>query len=144
MTNSAMSDQDWHPIATAPKGDTSPMARTQKAIVECGYWLAECLRLGWSRQQLDFLEELWWKHHDDHGHLKQRVEEGPMSAAVRRPINTAPKDQTIAVWNGEWWSPAYHSPEGWCADVDGELLRIDPQPTHWMPLPAPPHQETDQ
>lgn len=41
----------------------------QKAVIACGYWLSECLRLGWRREDLDFLEALWWKHHDDQGRL---------------------------------------------------------------------------
>lgn len=44
--------------------------RTQRAIMACGQWLAECLRMGWSRDQLDALEALWWDHHDERGNLK--------------------------------------------------------------------------
>ena len=35
-----------------------------------GEWLAECLRLGWSRDDLDALEALWWKYHDEDGRLR--------------------------------------------------------------------------
>ena len=44
--------------------------RTRKAIQKCGEWLALCLRLGWSRDQLDALEALWWEHHNECGNLK--------------------------------------------------------------------------
>ncbi len=30
------------------------------------------MKLGWKKEQLDFLEELWWKHHDDYGKLVRR------------------------------------------------------------------------
>lgn len=43
--------------------------RTRKAIRECGEWLAACRRLGWRLEDLDTLEALWWKYHDDHGNL---------------------------------------------------------------------------
>lgn len=42
----------------------------------CAEWLAECLRLGWKRTDLDWLETLWWKYHDEHGRL---IEAAPAS-----------------------------------------------------------------
>lgn len=56
--------------------------RTQRATVACGLWLAECLRLGWERQQLPALEELWWRHHDDSGRLVPWVVVPPVAAAA--------------------------------------------------------------
>lgn len=47
--------------------------RTLKAVRDCGEWLAECLRLGWRKTDLDFLEALWWKYHDDQGNLVAAV-----------------------------------------------------------------------
>ena len=47
--------------------------QTQQAVAECGRWLVGCLDLGWSRNELDFLEALWWLHHDDLGRLKSDV-----------------------------------------------------------------------
>lgn len=44
--------------------------RTRKAIKECAQWLAYCLSIGWSKSDLDALEELWWKYHDYQGRLK--------------------------------------------------------------------------
>lgn len=72
-----------------------------------------------------------------------------------QPIETAPKDGEILVYNGESVSPSmwYESNEfrnfgeegGWCSadyDVGGSLYEgvdvIKPQPTHWMPLPDAP------
>ncbi len=49
------------------------MTRTSKAVIACGYWLSACLKLGWSRADFDWLEALWWEHHDDHGNLKSEV-----------------------------------------------------------------------
>lgn len=42
---------------------------TLKARKACLYWLHFCLSIGWSRDVLDDLEALWWKHHDRHGRL---------------------------------------------------------------------------
>ncbi len=60
-------------------------------------------------------------------------------------ISTAPKDGTqILIWNGQdtvvaWWDDVYIwvSPGAWIS----YLNRSDTdeyEPTHWMPLPAPP------
>lgn len=72
-----------------------------------------------------------------------------------QPIETAPKDGTaVDVWcNGcrypdaefrfevEWDEDG--GEQGWCHNLsDYETVRwwlIDPQPTHWMPLPEPPN-----
>ena len=45
---------------------------THKATRACAMWLTECLRLGWSRKELDFLEEIWWKYHTNQGDLKKK------------------------------------------------------------------------
>jgi hypothetical protein len=69
------------------------------------------------------------------------TEAGP--SAAWRPIESAPRDEgDILLWGedrmgaqrqfvGGWWPVA----EDW-ATVDGEVIRFDA--THWMPLPAPP------
>lgn len=52
------------------------------------------------------------------------------------PIATYPDDGSDAVvWNGQPWRGYFQEPDGWFADVDGELLRIDPPPTFWIPAP---------
>lgn len=38
--------------------------RSKRAWKLCAEWLAYCVRIGWSRGQLDALEALWWEHHD--------------------------------------------------------------------------------
>lgn len=43
--------------------------RTQRALRACAYWLSFCLKIGWSKESLDGLEKLWWRHHDDSGNL---------------------------------------------------------------------------
>jgi hypothetical protein len=45
--------------------------RTRDAVRLCAEWLAACIRLGWRHDELDFLEELWWKWHDHRGQLKE-------------------------------------------------------------------------
>lgn len=41
------------------------MEKSQRAIKACAEWLAYCLSIGWSRDDLDGLEELWWKFHSE-------------------------------------------------------------------------------
>jgi hypothetical protein len=43
---------------------------SQKALKQCAKWLAYCLKIGWSKEQLDRLEAIWWKYHDENGNLK--------------------------------------------------------------------------
>lgn len=38
--------------------------KTEKASKKLAKWLAYCLEIGWSKDHLDALEELWWKYHD--------------------------------------------------------------------------------
>ena len=57
-------------------------------------------------------------------------------------ISTAPKDGTrLLLWMREWAAPStgqyYGESSGWGMFWDGAMYRF--QPTHWMPLPAPPH-----
>ena len=63
-----------------------------------------------------------------------------------QPIETAPRDGAfVLVWNGYWISAAkYWEPydgtyrRGWVSETTELLELIEPQPTHWMPLPAAP------
>jgi hypothetical protein len=43
--------------------------RTVSAIKKCAKWLSYCLEIGFRKDQLDDLEALWWKFHDDSGNL---------------------------------------------------------------------------
>lgn len=68
------------------------------------------------------------------------------SAAPASPwkaIDTFQDDGQVVVWNGQPWRGYYEENDGWSADLDGELLRLDPQPTHWIEEPpaSPPAQE---
>ena len=45
------------------------MTPTRQATQACAEWLAACIRLGWRKGDLDFLEALWWKYHDERGRL---------------------------------------------------------------------------
>jgi len=44
--------------------------KTLKAIKTCSYWLSYCIKIGWNKNDIDQLEELWWKFHDDNGNIK--------------------------------------------------------------------------
>jgi hypothetical protein len=35
----------------------------------CSKWLDTCRELGWRREDMPFLCDLWWKYHDDDGQL---------------------------------------------------------------------------
>ena len=64
-----------------------------------------------------------------------------------REISEYMDDGEVIVWNGQQAYLAYYQdPDGWFADVDGELLRIVPEPTIWIrvpkALPDPPVDET--
>lgn len=43
--------------------------RTNKAITACATWLAYCVEIGWSKEQVPGLEKVWWEHHDERGNL---------------------------------------------------------------------------
>lgn len=65
-----------------------------------------------------------------------------------QPIETAPKDGTFFLaWNGNWrgvaqyFEPAYEDDPIW---VDETTEFIHPPPTHWMPLPPPPKENSDE
>ncbi len=41
-----------------------------RAIRDCADWLLFCLYIGWKKSDLDALQKLWLKYHDDDGRLK--------------------------------------------------------------------------
>lgn len=63
-----------------------------------------------------------------------------------QPIETAPKiegDRLLVAWPNRqawvtigFWSDEYHGLKAWADDMTENPFV--PQPTHWMPLPAPP------
>ena len=42
---------------------------TRRAVQLCADWLSMCLRIGWKRTDLDALQAIWWRYHDDEGNL---------------------------------------------------------------------------
>ena len=42
-----------------------PIGASYRAVEKCRQFLTICLDIGWQTSELDALEELWWKHHDD-------------------------------------------------------------------------------
>lgn len=86
----------------------------------------------------------------------------PRPLSEWRPIETAPKDgRFVDLWNGgrvtdaRWCTPDGHCEDhkAWCfleaeEAVEGRGIRwnwweLDRVPTHWMQLPAPPTQESE-
>lgn len=61
----------------------------------------------------------------------------PARAEGWQPIETYADDgEVVVVWNGQPYLGYYQDADGWFADMaDGDLLRIDPPPTHWTPCP---------
>ena len=59
-----------------------------------------------------------------------------------QPIETAPLNREIILWNGEEVTSGWHSMAlGWASafEIGSEHgLDMVPPPTHWMPLPNPP------
>ncbi len=44
--------------------------KTRKGIQKCAEWLSYCISIGWSKDDLDGLENIWWQYHDGNGNLK--------------------------------------------------------------------------
>ena len=44
-------------------------SRSRQAIRKCADWLSYCLSIGWRKSDLDALQALWWKYHDENGEL---------------------------------------------------------------------------
>lgn len=42
---------------------------TKRGVMLCGYAMARCLQLGWSKDALDALEIMWWSIHDGNGEI---------------------------------------------------------------------------
>jgi hypothetical protein len=69
----------------------------------------------------------------------------PQPPSAWRPIEEAPRDQTLLVWHSSYSRPAVgHVLAGdlWGCFLPGTPLlfqpHLDPAPTHWQPLPPPP------
>jgi len=46
---------------------TEPRKPSAKAVMACARWLVACKKLGWPESDLDELQEIWWRYHDDAG-----------------------------------------------------------------------------
>ena len=69
-TNQPMTDEGLcTKCSTEPCAEHATAAPTREAVRRCAEWLALCLRWGWQKEDLDFLERLWWERHDRHGTL---------------------------------------------------------------------------
>jgi len=106
----------------------------------------------WSRKKTDVesMERLMGKRPDDLITTSQA--EAYADARVReaqqwQPIETAPKDgsRVILAWGGKSMSGFFldnsNSPMPWAGWRTESMVPMPAgQPSHWMPLPAPPHQ----
>lgn len=42
-----------------------------RGIRMCAEWLVYCLSIGWSRDDLDELEKIWWSVYDLNGNMRR-------------------------------------------------------------------------
>ena len=63
-----MSEANKNPSIPYRPPDATPMG-----IVRCSDWLTECLKLGWTVEQLDDLASLFWKYRDRDGKQKEQI-----------------------------------------------------------------------
>ena len=80
-----------------------------------------------------------------------------MSTDPWQPMDTAPRDGTHILVYSPLWMPTHAAVTWWCLNLltgkkseatrapmvadywtNGRGFRLDCEPTHWMPLPAPP------
>ena len=61
---------------------------TRKGIEKCAEWLSYCLKIGWEKDQLDALENIYWKFRDGNGELKPLLEEESQEDIFREFIRT--------------------------------------------------------
>jgi hypothetical protein len=99
----------------------------------------------------EIAREAWWGGTGPTiAHDWQAVADAVESAIEARrwqAIESAPKDKEVDVWDGCERVPdaKYNTQtESWFSDVfsygDMDWREMDPQPTHWAPIPAPPQE----
>ena len=93
----------------------------------------------------------WFSEEPTEGYRSIPLYASPGKAEAERwqPIETAPKDMEIWAFNGEQARMVWSEGPEWALWVwaDWLLADADPspdQPTHWMPLPAPPQEHDKQ
>jgi hypothetical protein len=50
------------------------MKATVKGVKKCAEWLAFCLSIGYKKEELDALENVFWMFRDRNGNLKRATE----------------------------------------------------------------------
>lgn len=69
----------------------------------------------------------------------------PSGQWMWQPIETAPRDSTSVLLVSGYWITVghWHPNRFWCCSAPQyQPYATDEQPTHWMPLPSAPEQET--
>lgn len=56
--------------------------RSPKALKECVRWLGFCRKIGFKTEEVDALDRLWWRYHDEDGNLLVP----PRAVALGRPF----------------------------------------------------------
>jgi hypothetical protein len=77
---------------------------TQRARQECFDWLCQCLQFGWKKTELDALEAIWWKFHDNTGQLIKSHPTPPSAAQVKRHdvFDCQPKPEPVRQQHPMW------------------------------------------
>jgi hypothetical protein len=55
----------------------TPVSARMRGVRLCALFLQECLKIGWQKDQLEELENLWWWGHDDTGFLFPPMQSRP-------------------------------------------------------------------
>lgn len=69
--------------------------RTLSALRACAEWVSFCVtELKWGKEQIPFLEKMWWEHHDGNGRLKQLSRgSNPSNVAGSSAVSVSKKEE---------------------------------------------------
>ncbi len=136
-----MTDEKWrspngHSIASDVTDKLPPKDEARDDVSEALDWCAKIRILALNIQADDsFTKQL--------GFIERVLIAQQPPVNEWQPIDTAPKDDYIVVTDGGFIAQAFWSGKCWMMGfIEGNInVKVDLQPTHWMPLPEPPRAE---
>ena len=83
-----------------------------KKIEKCAEWLAYCLEIGWSKNDLDGLQELWMANHDDNGNYKAQLQQHSVMQAEGSDVSegAAVGQRSVGTNAAQWNCTNIHCP----------------------------------